>query len=118
MQFYVDRETGQFVSDPLFKAPVDSYGFKRGDAANINLKFVQGNTVVALASGAQISFGIKESGKYDGGFLVFTNAYADLSGSYSIAPNFNTEALNAALLQDGNDSNDVASLNAMLQGVF
>ncbi|WP_035606182.1 hypothetical protein [Haloferula sp. BvORR071] len=115
MKLFLDLDSNQFVSDPLFKAPVDAVSFKRGDAANLELAFVKGNAVTGLASGATIAFGIKESGKFDGDFLVFADDFTSLSNSYYIAPSFNTEALNDALNNDGDDSNDVASLAAMLE---
>jgi hypothetical protein len=112
---YIDKATGSFISDPLFKAPVDSVSFKRGDAASVRVSFVNGFTVEPLADGAEIAFGIKSSGSYDGPFLVFADAYEEDGDSYTLAPNFNTESLDEALNVDGNDANDVASLAAMLE---
>lgn len=116
MLLYIDKDSNQFVSDPLHKVPVDSVGFKRGDAANIELRFIQGGSGVPLASGASIAFGIKPSGAYDGDFLVFADEYTSIGDSaYLIAPSFNTAALDDELNKDGNDANDVASLSAMLE---
>lgn len=117
MKLYVDLDTSQFVADPLFKVPVESVSFKRGDAANVELSFVKGNTLTGLESGATVAFGIKNSGDYDGDFLAYaaTDEFTSVSHSYSIGPSFNTAALNEALGMDGTQGNDIASLNAMLE---
>jgi len=115
MHLYIDKADGRFISDPLFKSPVDSVSFKRGDAASIRISFVSGFAVEPLEDGASIAFGIKEQNKFDGAFLVFTDSYTEDGDSYILAPSFNTEALNEALNVDGNDANDIAALTAMLE---
>lgn len=117
MQLFLDRDTGQFVTDSLFKAPVESVSFKRGDAAELELLFVKGNTITGLASGATVAFGIKNSNDYDGDFLAYaqTDEFTSVSNSYFLSPSFNTEALNAALGMDGIEGNDIASLTAMVE---
>ena len=115
MILFVDTATNQFVSDSLHKVPLDSVSFKRGDAASIELRFVEGTSVVPLESGASIVFGCKESGKYDGDFLVFTDEYTSVGDAYLIAPSFNTEALDDALNSNGDDSDDLPSISTMLE---
>lgn len=115
MQLFIDKDSGQWINDPAFKAPIDFVSFKRGDAANVEIKFVRGNAVEALESGAAISFGIKPFGEFDADFLVFSNEFTSLTSSYIFAPSFNTAALDAALFVDENPANDVASLPTMLE---
>jgi len=113
---YIDKADGRFIDSPLFKSPVETVSFKRGDAASVRVSFVNGFVVEPLADGAEIVFGIKESGKYDGEFLVSADTYEEDGDSYTLAPSFNTAALDDAL-NSGDDAglNDVASLSAMLE---
>ena len=79
--------------------PVETVSFKRGDAADIELRFVSGNTVTGLASGATVAFGVKEQNKFDADFLAYayTDEFTSVSNSYYLSPSFNTVELNAAL---------------------
>jgi len=116
MKLYIDKESNQFITEPTFKTPVNTVSFKRGDAAKVEIVFVESNTALSATNGRNIIFGIKQNGKYDGALVVSTSAYTVSGNSYILRPSFNTESLNSLLSSgDGNDSNDVAALNAMLE---
>lgn len=116
MKLYISTDTNSFVQDPLFPAPVQSVAFKRGDSATVELIFVSNNTSLSAISGRDITFGIKESGKYDGPYIVAAEDYTISGDSYILNPNFNTVALNTLLNHgDSDDTNDVASVTLMLE---
>jgi hypothetical protein len=118
MVIYIDKATKQFITDPTFKARIDSFSFKRGDKADVEVYFVNGNSVEALnlSGSADVRFGIKASGKYDGEFLVYTEDYTFQNQGYYLEPSFNTTVLNAYLSSgDSNENNDVAELSTMLE---
>jgi hypothetical protein len=116
MQMFIDKADGRFIDSPLFKSPVDSVSFKRGDAASVRVSFVNGFTVEPLADGAEIIFGIKSLNKFDSEFLVSADTYEESGDSYVLAPSFNTSELADALNSGDDDgTNDVASLAAMLE---
>jgi hypothetical protein len=118
MRLYIDTVSQSFVTDPAFRAPVDSATFKRGDAAQVNIQFSNGSTVLSAVSGRDLKFGIKASGDYDGDYIVFTEDYTINGNDYVLNPSFNTEALNLLLGHDplsGNVIPDVAAVDAMLE---
>ena len=116
MRIYISEDTNSIVADPNFLAPVSGLSFKRGDSAKIEIVFVTGNEANTPAPDRLVVFGIKESGKYDGDFLVTADDYTISGTSYVLTPSFNTTDLNDALNSgDANDGNDIASLTAMLE---
>lgn len=115
MRLYIDTETNQFVVNPLQRAPIDSVSFKRGDAAQVNIQFTNGSTVLSAVSSRDVKFGIKASGNYDGDYLVFTDDYTMNGNDYVLTPSFNTAGLNTILGSDSLTGNDVASVNTMLE---
>jgi hypothetical protein len=116
MKLYLSKDTNQFVNDPLFPAPITSVSFKRGDAAKVELIFVSSNTPLSATNDKLITFGIKESGKYDGTFVTSASAYTTSGNSYILNPSFNTLNLNSLLSSgDSNALNDVPSIDTMLE---
>lgn len=118
MRLYISTDTQSFITEPAFRAPVNSVTFKRGDAAQVNIQFVSGSTALSAISGKQIKFGLKESGDYDGDYLVYKDTYTVSGNDFVLVPSFNTEALNTLLGHDalsGNVLNDVAAVNTMLE---
>lgn len=116
MKLYISTDTNTFIQEPLFPAPLQSVSFKRGDSATVELIFVSNSTSLSAISGKQITFGIKETGKYDGSYVVLAEDYTVNEYSYILKPSFNTVALNSLLNSgDGNDSNDIGSFSGMLE---
>ncbi len=116
MRLFIDTDSNSFITDAGFKAPVSGVSFKRGDASQVQLSFVSGNSSLSATNDKQIIFGIKEAGKYDGTFLVSTDDFTTSGTSYILNPSFNTEELNDLLNSgDADDSNDVGSVSTMLE---
>ena len=123
MRKYIDLDLLCLVEGPGITTPVTELSFKRGTAPLLEVQFgrhVSGVwTPELLAAGTVLRFGPKESGKYDGAFVVFSGDAAwttpgSASGFYSANPSFNTTQLNALLFSpDGNDANDVESVTLM-----
>lgn len=118
MVIYIDKATKQFITDPTFKSRVDSFSFKRGDKSEVEVYFVNGNSVesLSLSASADVRFGIKPDGEYDGEFLVYSDDFTYQNQGYKLEPSFNTTILNAYLSSgDGNANNDIAQLAGMLE---
>jgi hypothetical protein len=109
MQLFIDTATNAFITDPLFKSPLQELSFKRGDTATINVAFVSGNTSLSAVSGKEIKFAIKQAGDYDGAPIVYTDVYTTAGTNYVLNPSFNTTALNSLL------SGDIPSIAGMLE---
>ena len=76
MRLYVDLETLQLIEGPGFRNPVSSLRFKRGDAAQPEVVFLQdATTAVEIGDPAflELQFGIKPRGRYDVDYLVHTS---------------------------------------------
>lgn len=118
MRIYIDIGTGQIISDFRFNSKVTRLDFKRGDAATLEIAFVEDNAIVPTATLAltDLEVGIKEAGKYDGSFLVFSDSFTTDTNYHLISPSFNTTALNEALNSgDADDTNDVASIDTIFE---
>ena len=115
MRLYIDTASGNLINEPSYKLPVGTLTFKRGDHTTINLSFVSGTSLTAATTARQIIFGLKESGKYDGSFIVSTSAFTVYNtNQYVFNPSLNTTSLNALLCAlDGDDTNDVATITLM-----
>lgn len=119
MQIFINLNTRRLQRDLTNSQPLSplQLDFKRGDAADIELAYVDANARQELATGSVITFAAKTQGKYDGPALVledeFTPSGAGTTAIYTAFPSFNTEALNDAFNLDGNDSNDVPFLDLM-----
>lgn len=116
MQLIINKDSNTFVNSVLFNSPVSNIAFKRGDAAKVELIFASENTALSATNNKTIIMGLKESGKYDGTFVVSTSSYTTDNTRYVMNPSFNTVALNDLLNSgDGNDGNDVGSVDLMLE---
>jgi hypothetical protein len=104
MDIYINLSNGQLVQSASNRQVVTSLRFKRGDSSKIRVFFVNGTstTLVSLPNGTTGKFGLKESGDYDGGFVVsdtdwtYDNSDPD-APHYVFEPNFNTTQLNDLL---------------------
>jgi hypothetical protein len=118
MRLYFDLDKRQLVGKAGYPGKLDLLEFKRGDATTIELVFVRGTVRELLGGTNEIRFAIKELGKYDADPVVFLDAWVEGADSYTGSPNFNTIEINALLANDGDDSNDIAYVNAMLEITF
>jgi hypothetical protein len=118
MDIYINTSTGLLVQSATNRQNVSSLRFKRGDSSNIRVFFLDGvsTTPVELPSGTTGKFGLKETGKYDDGFVVSDLSWV-LEDSdpdnihYVFSPNFNTTQLNDLLGVGAGE--DVASVTLM-----
>jgi hypothetical protein len=116
MRLFIDVDTNSFITDSGFKAPVTAVSFKRGDASQIELTFVSGNSPLSATNDKLISFGIKETGKYDADFVVAASEYTTSNYSYILNPSFNTASLDDLLMSgDFNALNDIGSISTMME---
>ena len=101
MRLYVNLDTLQLVSGPGIGKIVSQFEFKRGDAAELRVQFLDGGlTPVKLPAGTSLVFVVKTAGNFDGAALVIDNTWTTPTGDdfdYRVYPNFNTTELNTAL---------------------
>jgi hypothetical protein len=105
VRLYVDLATLQLIEGPGFRNPVTSLRFKRGDAAQLEVVFLQSGTTAAEIGDPgtlELQFGIKPRGRYDVGYLVHEAVWTlpapgAESPSYLCAPSFNTVELDSAM---------------------
>src|SRR5687768_8883103 len=119
MRVYVDLDTLTLIESPGTRSPVETMWAKRGTSKRLDLQFVRNGEPEMLPASAQIRFGLKPTGEYDGAFVVFTDTFtepADASGFYTGFANFNTETLNTLLgSPDGVTANDEESVELMAE---
>jgi len=119
MRIYISRTTGKFITSPQFNSVILRYDFKRGDTSRIEIGYVdEDSNLVQLAGGFTIDFGLKEEGKYDGDYIVYSGAFTfnATTGLYEGEPSFNTTELNDLLnADDGDDTNDIPSVDLLFE---
>ena len=116
MILYISEDSGRLIQDPSFSADLNTVNFKRGDSTEVDIRFCSNTLGLSANPARQISFGIKNSGKYDGPFIVNSNIYTIRNNGYVMNPSFNTITLNQSLSSgDGNETNDLESITAMLE---
>ena len=105
MKLHVDLETLQLIEGPGFRNPITSLRFKRGDAAQLEVTFLEGGSTAAHIGNPlalEIQFGIKPRNRYDIGYLVHDSVWTmpDVGAEspvYQCSPSFNTVELDSAL---------------------
>lgn len=105
MKLYVDLDTLQFIEGPGFRSPLTAIRFKRGDAARLDVQFLEGGTTpVSIGNPAtvELAFGAKAAAAYSSGYLVLETAWTMPAAppavqTYSCEPSFNTAELDAAI---------------------
>ncbi|MCW1921321.1 hypothetical protein OKA05_02080 [Luteolibacter arcticus] len=117
MRLTVDLQSLQLIISAGDRKRLSLVEFKRGDSTPLEVQFVRAGVAEALPEGSVLSFGLKESGKYDGDFAVFFDEFAAPTATpnfiYAGTPNFNTEELDDLLFVDGTSANDKASVDLM-----
>ena len=121
MKLYVDLESLQLIEGPGFRNPITSLRFKRGDAALLEVSFLEsGTTPASLGNPAtlEIKFGIKPVNRYDFGYLVVTSVWTKpalgaASQIYQGSPSFNTAELDSALGVGSATGTELAEITLM-----
>lgn len=119
MRFTIDLDSLELVKGATDSQPVVQVDGKRGDGIPFEVTFVRSGIAEPIAGGSVLTFGAKQAGKYDAAAVVLASDFT-LSGSgstakYSASPSFNTAALNALFLIDGNDGNDPPFVDLMAE---
>jgi hypothetical protein len=105
VKLHVDLETLQIIQGPGQRSPVAALRFKRGDAARLQVVFLQnGVTPVSIGnSGAlEIQIGTKPRNQFDRSYLAHSADWSmpsegDDTPTYGCTVSFNTLQLNSAL---------------------
>ena len=121
MKLYVDLETLQLIEGPGFRNPVTSLRFKRGDAAQLEVTFLEGgSTAASIGNPAtlEIQFGIKPRNRYDIGYLVHDSVWTmpainAESPVYQCSPSFNTLELDSALGVGSSTGTELSEITLM-----
>jgi hypothetical protein len=121
VKLHVDLESLQLIEGPGFRNPVTSLRFKRGDAALLEVVFLEGGTT-AVSIGdpgtLEIQFGIKPRSRYDIGYLVHDAAWtmpavdAEIP-TYQCSPSFNTTELDSALGLGSSTGSELSEITLM-----
>ena len=121
MKLYVDLESLQLIEGPGFRNPITSLRFKRGDAALLEVEFLNGSgtaSSIGDPTTLEIHFGAKQFNRFDLGYLVFSDdwvipsATAELQ-SYRCSPSFNTLQLDAAIGVGSSSSTELSEITLM-----
>ena len=121
MRLHVDLETLQLIEAPGFRNPVTSLRFKRGDAARLEVVFLENGTTPASIGDPEtleLQFGIKPRGRYDVGYLVHEADWTlpepeAESPVYQCSPSFNTVELDSALGVGSSTGSELSELTLM-----
>jgi hypothetical protein len=121
VKLHVDLETLELIEGPGFRNPVTSLRFKRGDAARLEVSFLDGgSTAVAIGDPAtlELRFGIKPRNRYDIGYLVHDSDWTMPAVNaenpvYQCSPSFNTVELDSALGVGSSTGTELAEITLM-----
>ncbi len=121
MKLYVDLETLQLIEGPGFRNPVSSLRFKRGDAARLEVVFLQDATTptsIGDPASLELQFGIKPRGRYDVDYLVHESVWTlpapgAQNPSYICSPSFNTVQLDSAMQVGSATGTELAEIQLM-----
>ena len=121
MKLYVDLETLQLIEGPGFRNPVSALRFKRGDAAKLEVAFLQNaTTAVEIGDPATLAlqFGIKPHNRYDVDYLVHESIWAipaqgTEDPSYLCSPSFNTQELDSAMQVGSATGSELSEITLM-----
>jgi hypothetical protein len=111
----------QLIEGPGFRNPVSSLRFKRGDAALLDVAFLN-NGITPASIGdpgtLEICFGVKPRNRYDIGYLVHSAdwtmpAEEAESPVYQCSPSFNTVELDSALGVGSSTGTELSEITLM-----
>lgn len=121
MRLYYDRVKRRFVTRSGYEAPLSAADLKVGSEEPLEILFSDDSVATDLEAGAQVRFGLKKQGEYDGILMALAETgdftkVAGETGLYSAVLNLNVQAIKDALnAGDGNASNDKTFFEAMGQ---
>ena len=121
MRLYVDLETLQLIEGPGFRNPVSALHFKRGDAAQLEVVFLEGGTTaveIGDPANLELQFGIKPRARYDVDYLVHESvwtlpAQGAQDPSYLCSPSFNTVELDSAMQVGSPTGSELSEITLM-----
>jgi hypothetical protein len=121
VKLYVDLESLQLIEGPGFRNPITSLRFKRGDAALLEVEFLNGGgtaSSIGDPTTLEIHFGAKQFNRFDLGYLVFSDDWVIPSAttvlqSYRCSPSFNTLQLDAAIGVGSSSSTELSEITLM-----
>ena len=121
MKLYVDLESLQLIEGPGFRNPITSLRFKRGDAALLEVEFLNGSgtaSSIGDPTTLEIHFGAKQFNRFDLGYLVFSDDWVipnatTVLQSYRCSPSFNTLQLDAAIGVGSSSSTELSEITLM-----
>jgi hypothetical protein len=122
MNLFIDLDSLNLITAANDRRLVNVITAKRGDALPMTVMFIRSGSPVRLDASTEITFAIKESGKYDdqplvlqAGFTASAVGDPDSNPSYSATPSLNTEGLNDLFLIDNDESNDPSFIDLMAE---
>jgi hypothetical protein len=120
MRLYFDLDTEKFVTQGGYQASASGFGRKVASGGNLEIEYSRKGLAEDLSVTAQVRFGLKPTGKYDGAVVAlaetgdFTKVNG-VTGLYEAPLDLNTAAIKALLFVDGDDTNDVEKVVLMGQ---
>ncbi len=116
MLLFVDLDLGRFVSGAGLGTAPRTIEQKRGDAGEVRIQFVQGDTLVQLAADSIIFYEAKLRGQYNTDPLIQASDFTEpavADGQYAAALTYDVTALDEAF--ESSDSLEESTLSAMFE---
>ena len=121
VNLHVDLETLQLIQGPGQRSAVAALRFKRGDAARLQVVFLENGLTPATIgnpNALEIQIGIKPRNQFDRSYLTQSVAWSmpsegDDTPIYGCALSFNTLQLNSALNIDSPTAEELAEITLM-----
>jgi hypothetical protein len=121
VNIHVDLETLQLIQGPGQRSAVAALRFKRGDAARLQVVFLENGLTPATIgnpNALEIQIGIKPRNQFDRSYLTQSVAWSmpsegDDTPIYGCALSFNTLQLNSALNIDSPTAEELAEITLM-----
>jgi hypothetical protein len=121
VKLHVDLETLQLIAGPGQRSPVAALRFKRGDAARLQVIFLENGltpTTIGDPGILEIQIGIKPRNQFDQSYLAHSTVWTmpsegDDVPAYGCELSFNTLQLNAALNVGAESAEELAEITLM-----
>jgi len=120
---YYDLDREKFVTQAGYDSDNTGFSRKMGSGGDLVIEFSRGGVTEDLPETAQVRFGLKNAGEYEGDLVALaeTDDFIKVpvtTGRYSAPLDLNTAAIKALLLVDGDESNDLEKVVIMGQMDF
>lgn len=120
---YYDLDKEKFVTQAGYDSDNTGFSRKMGSGGDLVIEFSRGGVTEDLPETAQVRFGLKNAGEYEGDLVALaeTDDFIKVpvtTGRYSAPLDLNTAAIKALLLVDGDESNDLEKVVIMGQMDF